>query len=66
VLAEVRLIPNPPARVDNKKIFDLDSFELKLSIIFYLSIMLVDPSRRSYSNLLKVQNSANISNIIVN
>ena len=41
VSADVKLIPKPPARVDKRKIEDLDVLELKLSMIFYLSIVFI-------------------------
>ena len=66
VSALVRLIPNPPALVDNKNILDLASFRLKLSIIFYLSIIPVLPSRRSHAHPLRSTNSYTRSSIIVN
>lgn len=47
VSAEVKLIPNPPALVESKNIFDLPDELLNESIILYLSIILVVPSNLS-------------------
>ena len=66
MLADVKFIPSPPALVDNKNIQVFDSLLLNESIIFYLSIIDVYPSNRSYKYPLKERNSANMSSIIVN
>lgn len=55
--AEVKLIPIPPALVESKKISNFSGSKLNLSIAFYLSLALVDPSIFLYLMPLRVKYS---------
>lgn len=66
ISAAVKLIPYPPALVDNKNTSLSFVGSLNLSMAFYLSLALIYPSIFSYLTALYFRYSSKIESIIVN